>query len=459
MRKGSARPFALATLALASVWAVSVAAGPAGATGHSGRHAAWSTAPVRGASEAPSAPATPRTVGPNVNITNKPAAQSETAIAVDPTDRKHLLAASNDLAGGATARVYESFDGGLTWGNSGLHLTVFCYDPWLDFNAAGDAFFSYECSDQRVAFRKAGQTTWTTHKFNNAGSFPDRDMIQLDTTAASPFADSAYIGYDDNGNNNAAHLMYSRDGFTNWLQSPKINDGNAPTIGVNAATAPNGTVYATWEDFTRKAIVTDRSTNGAVTWGADHVVHHFRIDTTSFFILIPPQPQRGVLPMPMTEVAPAGTPFAGRLYVTYMDRPVGGGPGTNIYETYSDDGGVTWSPEVKVNDSPNGVWDFHPAIAIAPNGTVGISFYDTRNDTRGKRTDQFIAFSTDGGVTWSANQRITTAPSNESGNGDPNDYGDYQNLDAGPTGAFSAVWTDSRVGYQAEDMASARVRP
>src|SRR5205823_6368732 len=162
----------------------------------------------------------------------------------------------------------------------------------------------------------------------------------------------------------------------------------------------------------------DRSTDGGVTWGTDHVVHRFRIDTTPFFIGIPPQPNRGVLPMPMTEVAPA-RPHAGRLYATYVDTPRGGGPGTNIYATHSDDGGVTWSPEVKVNDSADGVWDFHPAIAIAPDCTVGISFYDTRHNGRGKQTNQFVSFSTDGGATRSANQRVTTAPSKESGPGDP----------------------------------------
>ncbi len=41
----------------------------------------------------------------NVNVTNRAGAQSETSVAVDPTDANHILCAMNDLA--STAAVYE----------------------------------------------------------------------------------------------------------------------------------------------------------------------------------------------------------------------------------------------------------------------------------------------------------------------------------------------------------------
>jgi len=54
---------------------------------------------------------------PNFPVIIKPGAQSETTIAVDPTHRRHLLAASNDLAD--TTIVYESFNSGRNWVNVG----------------------------------------------------------------------------------------------------------------------------------------------------------------------------------------------------------------------------------------------------------------------------------------------------------------------------------------------------
>jgi len=395
--------------------------------------------------------------GPNVNITNKSGAQSETTIAVDPTSPRHLMATANDLSQSTGPPVYESFDGGKTWANAGLTLTSFCYDPWLAFNTAGDVFFSYECSDERIAYRKHGTSTWVPFTLQNSSLFPDRDMDVVDRTSTSPFFGSVYVGYDEANSGNAAHVWYSRDGFGSWTKSPKINDTSA-TIGNNVAVGPDGTIYATWEDYNGKKLWTDKSTDGGATWGTDHVVTNFRINTQSFFIFIPPQPNRGVLPMPFSATAPAGTPNAGRLYVTYFDKdPVGSN--TNIYVRHSDDGGATWSAETKVDDDTNSAYHFHPRIAVSPNGTVAVAFYDTRNDSTNKKTDTYISFSTDGGVTWSANQKITTAMSDESGFGDPNDYGDYQGIDASPANWFAISWTDSRIpGAVAEDLFGAKAK-
>ena len=69
--------------------------------------------------------------------------------------------------------------------NAGLQVNTFCYDPWLDFNSAGDAFFSYECSDQRIAYRLHGTTNWVQTTLR-AGGFPDRDMV-VDDNPGSPF--------------------------------------------------------------------------------------------------------------------------------------------------------------------------------------------------------------------------------------------------------------------------------
>ena len=141
----------------------------------------------------------------------------------------------------------------------------------LDFNAAGDAFVSYECSDERIAYKKVGQTAWTEIKLTIAGIFPDRDMVTIDNAPGSPFFGSVYVGYDDNGSNNAPFVLYSRDGFTNWKRSAKVANGN-PTIGVNVATGPDGSVYATWEDYSGKKLWTAKSTDGAATFGPAVVV-------------------------------------------------------------------------------------------------------------------------------------------------------------------------------------------
>ena len=114
---------------------------------------------------------------------------------------------------------------------------------------------------------------------------------------------------------------------------------------------------------------------------------------------------------------------------------------------------------MKVNDDAGGAYQFFPAIAVAPNGTVGVSFYDTRNDANNHKTDQYFGSSSNGGTSFGVNKKVTTAQSDETVGGfNGNQYGDYEGLDAGPTGKFGAVWCDSRPGNLNEELYYSKIK-
>ena len=88
------------------------------------------------------------------------------------------------------------------------------------------------------------------------------------------------------------------------------------------------------------------------------------------------------LPIVMADTS-SRSPNRDNIYIVWDDVRSGH---SDIWLTRTTDGGRTWSSPVKVNDNtpgtPLGVADYRmtPMIAIAPDGTVGVSSYDRRND-------------------------------------------------------------------------------
>jgi hypothetical protein len=130
---------------------------------------------------------------------------------------------------------------------------------------------------------------------------------------------------------------------------------------------------------------------------------------------------------------------------------------TDIFVSFSDDRGSTWTAPHSVTDQFTQPVDrFNQWLAVdSVTGDVNLSFYDTRNDTNGFRfmTDTYFTQSVDGGVTFlTPNLRVSSVSSNEHDcNGlfpcpaidYGNQQGDYEGL-ASLGGVSHPTWTDSR---------------
>ena len=75
----------------------------------------------------------------------------------------------------------------------------------------------------------------------------------------------------------------------------------------------------------------------------------------------------------------------------------------------STDGGLTFSAPQRINDDPmnQNKWHWFGTLAVAPNGRIDSVWLDTRNAANNTDSQLFYSYSTDGGVTWSPNVAVS----------------------------------------------------
>jgi len=244
----------------------------------------------------------------------------------------------------------------------------------------------------------------------------------------------------------------SDQGATFTITRADDPQGPGRSIGTSPFVGPGGELYVAWNDYGANAIVFNRSFDAGATWDRPVAISS---KVVPFDIGIPAERVRRALVYPSCDADRSGGAHRGRLYCSWMDLASNGA--TDIFLSFSDDQGATWSSPAPVTDRlPSLVDRFNHWMSVDPvTGDVNVAFYDTRNDTTGSRymTDYYFTQSNDGGLSWrSPNTRVSTASSNEHDcNGVfpcasidyGNQQGDYEGV-AAYGGLVHPIWTDSR---------------
>ncbi len=253
---------------------------------------------------------------------------------------------------------------------------------------------------------------WTANvKANNDAGAATQDQPSMAADAAG----NIYAAWQDERNGNpdifVAGLLPGRQA---WGSAVKVNNDSAIAIQGNPSLAAGaaGVLYVAWED--RRVGHTDiyaaRSTDGGKTWGANVKVN---ADLTT-----------------ANQLNPSLVYAAGVLYVAWEDHRSGNG---DIYAARSIDAGMTWSPNIKVNDIATGD-QLNPALAIG----TGKQLYVAWEDGRSGAFDIYAARSVDAGKTWSASVKINDSPDTTEHLG--------PSLAAGTSGMLLAAWQGFRRG-------------
>ncbi|MBE2256824.1 MAG: T9SS type A sorting domain-containing protein [Ignavibacteria bacterium] len=156
-------------------------------------------------------------------------------------------------------------------------------------------------------------------------------------------------------------------------------------------------------------------------------------------------------PYPMIGADNSWGPYRGRVYVIHA-----GNPGTSnkpeIWCRYSTNMGANWSARVRVTDGPLNVANhWHPAMWVdTKTGTVYAQWMDTRDTPTNDSALIYASMSTDGGVTWAPNVRVSNQKMRIDcptcgGGGTPRYQGDYNSITS--NGQVSMLtWADFRAG-------------
>jgi hypothetical protein len=114
----------------------------------------------------------------------------------------------------------------------------------------------------------------------------------------------------------------------------------------------------------------------------------------------------------------------------------------------STNGGATFSSPVKINDDPGtSAWQWFGTMSVAPNGRIDVVWLDTRDNPGTYLSALYYSNSTDGGVTWSQNQRLSDYFDPHVGWPQQSKMGDYFDMVSDNNGARLA-WAATFNGEQ-----------
>jgi hypothetical protein len=420
-------------------------------------------------------------------------AHSEPSLAENPKNPLNLVGGSkfftNPTHYAFQIGYYSTFDGGCTWTDGGIlpgfEKNETTSDISFAFGNHNDVYAAvlYAENSPRgksgIAISKSSDGGKTFGKpvsvFEARADlvFSDKPWIVVDQTNG-PHRGYVYVvwSYDHNGtcgfiNNCSEELAFSRstDGGKTFSLVALI-EGNAPfctnpargrpagsticdaTQGAIPTVGPDGRLYVATPYIdvmgvsipTRLLVIS--SIDGGITWTAPELIATIHDISGPF----PPERYRN-LSLP----AFACDTLTGQLYITWSDKGI---HGADILFATSRDHGQTWSAPIRVNDDPIGdvANHFQPQMAVAPDGVISISFFDTRNDPRHLLIDVYLAQSIDHGTSFLKNVRVTTQGWDPSVDAPVDDYGsqfigDYQGL-AADDHFIHPFWNDTRTGAQ-----------
>ena len=394
-------------------------------------------------------------------------AANEPSIAVDPTDGNKMTIGWRQFNSVSSnfrqAGWGYTTDGGIHWTFPGvLENNVFRSDPVLGSKETGNFFYlSLRENFYDDIWRSTnGGQAWTRLTFGNV-SGGDKEWFTIDTTNGTGHG-FLYQAWSTGGNNwGGRQFSRSTDDGITWINPIFIP--NSPVWGT-LDVASNGNLFIGGAaNFTSPfwCVRSSNAQNPGVTPTFDQTT---QVNLGGSLLYLGAINPGGLAGQCFLAVDRSGGPTNDNIYMLASVEPFGGG-GTDVMFARSTNGGQSFSGPQRINDDPinPSKWHWFGTLAVAPNGRIDCVWFDTRNAANNTDSQLFYSYSTDGGVTWSPNVAVSDAFTPFEGYPNQNKIGDYITVVSDNTGgnvAYSATYNfNPSRGQHEQDVYFVRVSP
>jgi hypothetical protein len=396
-------------------------------------------------------------------------AANEPSIAVDPTDGNKMTIAwrqfNSVTSNFRQAGWGYTTDGGTTWTFPGvLENNVFRSDPVTNSNEVGNFFYLSLQSDVNLSFfcddlwrSINGGQSWTLLSGERGGGGGDKEWFTIDKTNG-PGHGFQYQSDDGiNCSGGGVQFQRSTDGGVTW-QAPIIIP-NSPVYGTLDVDT-NGNLFIGGEGSTFYCVRSSNAQFGNQTPTFDRVTPVNMGGDLAFGGINP----AGLVGQLFLAIDRSGGPTNNNIYMLASVVPPGRST-TDVMFARSTDGGLTFSAPLKINDDPvnPSKWHWFGTFSVAPNGRLDAVWYDTRNAANNTDSQLFYSWSTDGGVTWAPNVAVSNSFNPFEGYPNQNKIGDYITIVSDNTGgnvAYAATFNfNPNRSQHEEDVYYVRVFP
>jgi len=335
------------------------------------------------------------------------------------------IASNFRQAGYAYSNTY-----GFKWTFPGVFTPgVFRSDPVLESDTFGNFYYnSLQQSFICDIFKSTdGGVNWTGPTSAFGG---DKAWMTIDRTNSTG-SNFIYCSWSTATGNQI--FTRSTNGGTSWLTPIPIP--NNPVFGT-LDVGPNGEVYVVGinsPSFSNGTFVFSRSSNAknsalTPTFDLTRIINMGGNMTGG----ISPNPV-GLLGQCWVAVDRSGGPRNGWIYMLCSVDPPGADP-MDVHMIRSTDGGNTWSSPIRVNDVQAG-FQWFGTMSVAPNGRIDVVWLDTRTNPLGNFSELYTTYSVDGGNTWRTSVPAGPLFNHTLGYPNQNKMGDYFDMVSDNEGA------------------------